>query len=229
MSPQSHYNLVFRDTCEGELEDLARRASLAVVPYYALTSGFLTSKYQPGPPQAPGPAGPPNCRPPNVAGASWRPSPRSPAPTRSPRPPSPSPGWRLAPPSPRHRRRPHSRPPPCPHGHGRPPSHHRRTPPPDRRLSLTRRHLLRALPDGPAAPRPGPAAAFGSPVTRGSRQARGRASTDVETSDRTADDLREVHVFDCPGIVGEHGRKAGHAFTDRGGRCRQGDAPGGII
>ncbi|POX50026.1 alcohol dehydrogenase [Streptomyces sp. Ru71] len=45
---QPHYNLVSRDTYEGELQDLAARAGLAAVPYYALASGFLTGKYRPG-------------------------------------------------------------------------------------------------------------------------------------------------------------------------------------
>lgn len=45
---QPHYNLVSRDTYEGELSDLASRAGLAAVPYYALASGFLTGKYRPG-------------------------------------------------------------------------------------------------------------------------------------------------------------------------------------
>ncbi|CAL9466140.1 1-deoxyxylulose-5-phosphate synthase YajO [Streptomyces sp. enrichment culture] len=45
---QPHYNLVSRDTYEGELQDVARRAGLAAVPYYALASGFLTGKYRPG-------------------------------------------------------------------------------------------------------------------------------------------------------------------------------------
>ncbi|WP_225638179.1 aldo/keto reductase [Streptomyces solaniscabiei] len=45
---QPHYNLVSRDTYEGELRDLAQRAGLAAVPYYALASGFLTGKYRPG-------------------------------------------------------------------------------------------------------------------------------------------------------------------------------------
>ncbi|MDJ1137331.1 aldo/keto reductase [Streptomyces iconiensis] len=45
---QPHYNLVSRDTYEGELAAVAQRASLAVVPYYALASGFLTGKYRPG-------------------------------------------------------------------------------------------------------------------------------------------------------------------------------------
>ncbi|MFD5651037.1 aldo/keto reductase [Streptomyces sp. NPDC127039] len=45
---QPHYNLVSRDTYEGELRDLAEQASLAAVPYYALAAGFLTGKYRPG-------------------------------------------------------------------------------------------------------------------------------------------------------------------------------------
>ncbi|GAA4308394.1 aldo/keto reductase [Streptomyces venetus] len=45
---QPHYNLVSRDTYEGELQDLAEQAGLAAVPYYALASGFLTGKYRPG-------------------------------------------------------------------------------------------------------------------------------------------------------------------------------------
>ncbi|MFB7088732.1 aldo/keto reductase [Streptomyces sp. NPDC056296] len=45
---QPHYNLVSRDTYEGESRDLAEQAGLAAVPYYALASGFLTGKYRPG-------------------------------------------------------------------------------------------------------------------------------------------------------------------------------------
>ncbi|AQS68856.1 aldo/keto reductase [Streptomyces pactum] len=45
---QPHYNLVSRDTYEGEPRDLAERAGLAAVPYYSLASGFLTGKYRPG-------------------------------------------------------------------------------------------------------------------------------------------------------------------------------------
>ncbi|CAM5537993.1 aldo/keto reductase [Streptomyces canus] len=44
---QPHYNLVSRDTYEGELEALAAREGLAAVPYSALASGFLTGKYRP--------------------------------------------------------------------------------------------------------------------------------------------------------------------------------------
>ncbi|MFD7877017.1 aldo/keto reductase [Streptomyces sp. NPDC059766] len=45
---QPHYNLVSRDTYEGELQDVAAGSGLAAVPYYALASGFLTGKYRPG-------------------------------------------------------------------------------------------------------------------------------------------------------------------------------------
>jgi len=45
---QPHYNLMSRDTYEGDLERLAAREGLGVMPYFALASGFLTGKYQPG-------------------------------------------------------------------------------------------------------------------------------------------------------------------------------------
>ncbi|MZD04149.1 aldo/keto reductase [Streptomyces sp. SID5785] len=45
---QPHYNLVSRDTYEGELEQVASRAGLGAVPYYALAAGFLTGKYRAG-------------------------------------------------------------------------------------------------------------------------------------------------------------------------------------
>ncbi|GGU95257.1 NADP-dependent aryl-alcohol dehydrogenase [Streptomyces albospinus] len=45
---QPHYNLVSRDTYEGELADVAARNGVAAVPYFALASGFLTGKYRPG-------------------------------------------------------------------------------------------------------------------------------------------------------------------------------------
>jgi aryl-alcohol dehydrogenase-like predicted oxidoreductase len=45
---QPHYNLVSRDTYEGPRQDIASRAGLAAVPYYALASGFLTGKYRTG-------------------------------------------------------------------------------------------------------------------------------------------------------------------------------------
>jgi aryl-alcohol dehydrogenase-like predicted oxidoreductase len=44
---QPHYNLVSRDTYEGELQHVADGAGLAAVPYFALASGFLTGKYRP--------------------------------------------------------------------------------------------------------------------------------------------------------------------------------------
>ncbi|MGX6449624.1 aldo/keto reductase, partial [Patulibacter sp. S7RM1-6] len=44
---QPHYNLVERTGYEdGGLRDVAERAGLAVLPYYALASGFLTGKYR---------------------------------------------------------------------------------------------------------------------------------------------------------------------------------------
>ncbi|MFI2645881.1 aldo/keto reductase [Streptomyces sp. NPDC018610] len=45
---QPHYNLVSRDTYEGELQNLAERTGLSAVPYFSLASGFLTGKYRPG-------------------------------------------------------------------------------------------------------------------------------------------------------------------------------------
>ncbi|AQW52341.1 aldo/keto reductase [Streptomyces violaceusniger] len=45
---QPHYNLVSRDTFEGDLADVAARHGLATIPYYSLASGFLTGKYRPG-------------------------------------------------------------------------------------------------------------------------------------------------------------------------------------
>ncbi|MEU8891254.1 aldo/keto reductase [Streptomyces sp. NPDC048442] len=45
---QPHYNLVSRDTYEGELQEVASQAGLSAVPYYALASGFLTGKYRVG-------------------------------------------------------------------------------------------------------------------------------------------------------------------------------------
>ncbi|OIJ95575.1 aldo/keto reductase [Streptomyces monashensis] len=45
---QPHYNLVSRDTYEGELQEVAAKENLSAVPYFALASGFLTGKYRPG-------------------------------------------------------------------------------------------------------------------------------------------------------------------------------------
>jgi aryl-alcohol dehydrogenase-like predicted oxidoreductase len=47
---QPHYNLVSRDTYEGELADVAAAHGLAAVPYFGLASGFLTGKYRAGGP-----------------------------------------------------------------------------------------------------------------------------------------------------------------------------------
>src|SRR3954471_21803926 len=45
---QPHYNLVEREGYERDYAPLAREHGLAVAPYYALASGFLTGKYRPG-------------------------------------------------------------------------------------------------------------------------------------------------------------------------------------
>jgi aryl-alcohol dehydrogenase-like predicted oxidoreductase len=45
---QPQYNLVSRETYEGDLREVAERHGLAVIPYYGLASGFLTGKYRPG-------------------------------------------------------------------------------------------------------------------------------------------------------------------------------------
>ena len=42
---QPHYNLVFRSDFEAERLSVAKKYSLAVFPYFALASGFLTGKY----------------------------------------------------------------------------------------------------------------------------------------------------------------------------------------
>ena len=47
---QPQYNLVSRDTYEGELAEVATRFGLSAVPYYGLAAGFLTGKYRPGGP-----------------------------------------------------------------------------------------------------------------------------------------------------------------------------------
>ncbi|MEY9965654.1 aryl-alcohol dehydrogenase-like predicted oxidoreductase [Streptacidiphilus sp. MAP12-16] len=47
---QPHYNLVSRDTYEGELADVAATFGLSAAPYSGLASGFLTGKYRPGGP-----------------------------------------------------------------------------------------------------------------------------------------------------------------------------------
>ncbi|WP_218025185.1 aldo/keto reductase [Nocardia jejuensis] len=45
---QPHYNLVSRETYEGDLQEVVARHGLSAVPYYALASGFLTGKYRAG-------------------------------------------------------------------------------------------------------------------------------------------------------------------------------------
>ncbi|MGK5554715.1 aldo/keto reductase [Actinomadura kijaniata] len=45
---QPHYNLVSRDTYEGDLQEVVADNGLAALPYYGLASGFLTGKYRPG-------------------------------------------------------------------------------------------------------------------------------------------------------------------------------------
>ncbi len=45
---QPHYNLVERDSYEGELAELCAREGLACLPYFALAKGFLTGKYRHG-------------------------------------------------------------------------------------------------------------------------------------------------------------------------------------
>ncbi|MDA0138158.1 aldo/keto reductase [Solirubrobacter deserti] len=45
---QPHYNLVEREGYERDYAPIVERFGLQVAPYYALASGFLTGKYQPG-------------------------------------------------------------------------------------------------------------------------------------------------------------------------------------
>jgi aryl-alcohol dehydrogenase-like predicted oxidoreductase len=47
---QPQYNLVSRDTYEGDLAAVATRFGLSAIPYYGLASGFLTGKYRVGGP-----------------------------------------------------------------------------------------------------------------------------------------------------------------------------------
>jgi aryl-alcohol dehydrogenase-like predicted oxidoreductase len=47
---QPHYNLVSRDTYEGELAEVVTEYGLSAVPYFGLASGFLTGKYRKGGP-----------------------------------------------------------------------------------------------------------------------------------------------------------------------------------
>ena len=110
---QPHYNLVSRDTYEGELETWPARNGLAVLPYFALASGFLTGKYRPGeqvldgaraggasalPRHGPRPARPggPHQRRRGPPGGREQPSP---SPGSPPAPPSPPPSPAPAPPN----------------------------------------------------------------------------------------------------------------------------------
>ncbi|MCW2859744.1 MAG: mocA [Actinoallomurus sp.] len=52
---QPEYNLVARDSFEGELADLCVRENLGVMPYFGLARGFLTGKYRPGGPEGDSP------------------------------------------------------------------------------------------------------------------------------------------------------------------------------
>jgi aryl-alcohol dehydrogenase-like predicted oxidoreductase len=45
---QPHYNLMSRDTYEGDLRAVAEEYGLGILPYYGLGGGFLTGKYRPG-------------------------------------------------------------------------------------------------------------------------------------------------------------------------------------
>lgn len=54
---QPEYNLVARETFEGPLQHLCVQRGIAVVPYFALASGFLTGKYRRKSDTARGPRG----------------------------------------------------------------------------------------------------------------------------------------------------------------------------
>jgi aryl-alcohol dehydrogenase-like predicted oxidoreductase len=43
---QPEYNLYDRSTFEGELQDLAIREDIGIIPYFSLAAGFLTGKYR---------------------------------------------------------------------------------------------------------------------------------------------------------------------------------------
>ena len=45
---QPLFNLLERDSYEGELQDLCLREQVACVPFSSLARGFLTGKYRPG-------------------------------------------------------------------------------------------------------------------------------------------------------------------------------------
>ena len=50
---QPHYNLIHRGEYERELEGVAQKYELGVLPYSPLAGGFLTGKYRPGSPPPP--------------------------------------------------------------------------------------------------------------------------------------------------------------------------------
>ena len=50
---QPHYNLIHRAEYERELENVAEKYGLGVLPYSPLAGGFLTGKYRPGSPPPP--------------------------------------------------------------------------------------------------------------------------------------------------------------------------------
>lgn len=52
---QPHYNLVERDSFEGDLAALCAREDIAVMPYFGLAKGFLTGKYRKGGPEGDSP------------------------------------------------------------------------------------------------------------------------------------------------------------------------------
>ncbi len=45
-SEQPEYNLYARDTFEGELQELAIKEEIGIIPYFSLAAGFLTGKYR---------------------------------------------------------------------------------------------------------------------------------------------------------------------------------------
>ena len=52
---QPHYNLVERESYEGELQALCEAENLGCMPYFGLARGFLTGKYRPGAPEVESP------------------------------------------------------------------------------------------------------------------------------------------------------------------------------
>ena len=106
---QPRYNLVSRDSYEGELAAVAAEHRLSALPYSALASGFLTGKYRPGGPavqsaRARAPAATWRSRAVRACSTRWTPSRRR---------GSSSPAWRW-PGWPRSRRSPRRSPAPAP-------------------------------------------------------------------------------------------------------------------